>query len=299
MEGQNNNTSIESINSQEINSEKINDKSENTHDEVVYDDVDEDIDDDSNDDQSDGSDSDKETDRINFSSPEAAAERLEKIPSQVLDDFKNINMNSMFHSYILELHKRCNDLRDNEDSYSYKRMWIQGTLTVCNDFYHNILYSKDIILGEDPEAFKAYMKERTEVEILQLFIDVSQRVGFSVRKELKLATSEGSKSTKKEIDALHKRCVESRRRYYSFVRLFKKCTGSWKPTRRNTFFTPASADQARQNRHPFMRDNEFRNRRHFHRQIPSRRSDERGTYTFNSHQDKRRRNSNRGRHTNK
>ena len=170
-----------------------------------------------------------------FSSPEAGATRLGKLPPNVLVVLQLLDEETMFNALITELQNRCQECRTTLPVYDTNRMWIQMVFSYCMNFRREKIFSESGTTQDVPPEVLEYMHTTPIVSILQTFVDLAQQTGFQAQQFLDTLENEAVEkfvSIKDHDDACSNR-NNLQRRYHDYVDLFRHCTGTWKPARKN------------------------------------------------------------------
>lgn len=157
--------------------------------------------------------------------PEASMIRLEKLPNNIREIYRNINIATCFDVFLFTLKKRCENSYDN----IYEEMWTHNTYKLCIRFKNSHL--SDSNEKEDISSeFIEYMSNTPIVAILQTFNDISQINGYNAK--LKLEKIENSKSPSNIIEEARQVYFICKDLYHNFVDLYRYCTGTWNPLKK-------------------------------------------------------------------
>lgn len=170
-----------------------------------------------------------------FTSPEASAERLSKLPADVQNALKMMTEENIFTALVNEIQARCQECRVRCSAYDYERMWVHMVRTYCRSFRSQYFSrsSRTTIVDSLPEVVVEYMKTVPLVDLLQTIVDLSQQRGYCAKQRLdSFVGSDGKLMVKQhEYEEAREKCNYLFRCYYSYVDLFRMCTGTWRPSR--------------------------------------------------------------------
>jgi len=175
-------------------------------------------------------DSDDESTR-KFSSPESGAERLKQLPQKVCDFYHLVPIETAFNAFLKSLRNRCADCKTTHDKFSYEKMWMSMVFSICMDFRRDVFQSKSDDMDQTPVEIRDWMDQTGIIEILQTFIDVAQQNGHEAKNELAKQEENTESKNQRHTDNIKSRCSALQNRYHSFVDLYRRCTGTWKPPR--------------------------------------------------------------------
>ena len=213
---------------------------------------------------------DEEESARKFSSPEAGASRLDKLPPNVLVVLQLLDEDVMFYALIMELQTRCHDCRTTLPIYSTDRMWIHTVFSFCMNFRREKIISESGATQDVSAEVQEYMRTTPIVSILQTLVDLAQQTGYQAKQFLDTLENEASTkfvSTQDHDDA-YNNCNNLQRRYHDYVDLFRHCTGTWKPPRKNVHRSDAPT-RGTQRSTPSRFDNR-QTERNTHKTIPPR-----------------------------
>jgi hypothetical protein len=186
-----------------------------------------------------------------FSSPEACAERLGKLPSNILSALRSLNEEVIFDIFITELKVRCHDCKNRLDKYSPERMWTQIVFSKCMDFKHEHFRNKNNNLDRVSTDFLTFMRNVDIVSILQILVDVAQQNGYHSKQLFDNLSNEHKMNyiNQKDYDDAKNRWLLNQQQYHNYVNLFRHCTGTWKPMKKRSisFQTNYNTNQANYN----------------------------------------------------
>lgn len=171
---------------------------------------------------------------LKFSSPQAGAERLSKLPENVRQALEFVNIETTFKAFMTELQSRCEECNQclnptDAEKQMYKSMWLKCTLIKCQKFFSRNLQS-GATHTRIPTALSEYFKNASVPELLQTFIDVSQQHGYHAKcKHDEMLGSD--KTQRKRLDEANMERIKTKALYKNFVGLYKQCVGQ--DTRRN------------------------------------------------------------------
>jgi hypothetical protein len=168
-----------------------------------------------------------------YFSIKATMNRLSKLPHDVLNAFNTVNIGANFRVFVSEIEKRNYQLIKSQGVYSTLRMWTGNVYFFCYKFYIKH-FQKSSDISEVPINIIEYIRTSPIIDMLQVFIDISQRNRYIARNQLKeLANSNISRTMnyKRELIRSKIRCRTLGNLYYDFVELYKKCTGCRIPKR--------------------------------------------------------------------
>ena len=143
--------------------------------------------------------------------PEATAQRLEKMPNRIREIYRNANISTCFDIFLFTLKKRC----EGEFTNIYENMWTNNTYRLCSRFKNNNL-TEHTDQYSVPEEFVEYMTNTPVLEILQTFNDISQTNGYNAKLKLD-ALQDTDGSTNKEIDQASQYLYKCKDIYHNFV----------------------------------------------------------------------------------
>jgi hypothetical protein len=167
-----------------------------------------------------------------FSSPEAGAERLGKLPPNILSTLRSVNEEIIFDAFIVELKNRCHEHKNKLEKYSPERMWTQIVFSKCMNFRYQHFHSKPNSLENIPNDFLHFLRDSTIVNILQILVDVAQQSGFNAKQLLDgYNTDTTFNVNQKDYNDARERWNTCQRHYYDYVELFRHCTGMWRPNK--------------------------------------------------------------------
>lgn len=197
--------------------------------------------------------------------PEAAYERLQKLPKEVKTCLLGQDIVISFSMFIEEVKRRCDQFRTDESrcqederpSYAIDRMWTNIVYRLCMNFL-NENFDRRIPFKFQDSALVEYLKNCDLMDMLQNMVDVSQYNSNQAKNEL-FELMDGE-SNKRDIQSQQMICDDMKRLYYNFVDLFRHCTGTWNlpiyRPRRN-FVPKLRNNNFRENN---FRDNNFESR---------------------------------------
>lgn len=185
---------------------------------------------------------------MRFTSPEASAERLSKMPETVHTSLQLMSEENIFNAVINEIQARCQKCREKCSVYDFEKMWTHMVKTYCMSFRSQYFTrnSRATILDQIPEAVMQYMKNMTLVELLQMVVDLAQQRGYRAKQRLDSFFDQDKLTvSQQEYDRAKEKCNYFYHCYHNYVDLFRLCTGSWRPQRpmRNRHETYASPNQ--------------------------------------------------------
>ncbi|XWV24675.1 hypothetical protein QJ856_gp1109 [Tupanvirus deep ocean] len=171
-----------------------------------------------------------------FSSPEAGAERLAKLPSNVQTAFQLLNEETTFNAFVTELQNRCRNARTNLPPNSKDRMWLHHALNTCMEFRRTHFQRRSSLMDRVPTEVSAYMASADEVEMLQTLVDVAQQKGYHARQFFDSLSDESNtkRVSQRDYDDALVSCKALEQRYHEYVDMFRRCTASGKPFRMRT-----------------------------------------------------------------
>ncbi len=179
-----------------------------------------------------------------FSSPEASALRLSKLPLNVLSVMRMSNEEIIFDAFISELKFRCNDHKNRLDKYALERMWTQMVFSICMNFRHEHFHGKSHSLENISPDFLQFMRNSNIIDLLQVLVDVAQQSGFQAKDIL--MTFENNKDsgiTQKDYNEAKNRWNSLQQHYHDYVDLFRRCTGTWRPSKNQKSFANSGTNQ--------------------------------------------------------
>ena len=147
----------------------------------------------------------------NLYSPEAGAERLSQLPPGVELGFTYLNEIDIFRAFIEYMKSKCTIVNAEYDIYDVNRMWHNMVLNYCVLFYkqhfNHDMYdtNADYNKRRCPKEISEYFEKTRIVDILQTFVDSNQKKGNDTKDP------------------------QYQQKYYNYVDLLRKCTGTWKP----------------------------------------------------------------------
>ncbi|XWV25914.1 hypothetical protein QJ857_gp1166 [Tupanvirus soda lake] len=183
-----------------------------------------------------------------FSSPEAGAERLAKLPSNVQTALQLMSEETTFGALVAELQNRCRNARANLPPNSKDRMWLHHALNTCMEFRRTHFQRRSNLLDRVPTEVSTYMSSADEVEILQTLVDVSQQKGYHARQFFDTLNDESTtkRVSQRDYDDALASCKALEQRYHEYVDMFRRCTASGKPFRvRTGYRRPSTSYQTR------------------------------------------------------
>lgn len=170
---------------------------------------------------------------MKFSSPEAGMERLSKIPGNVCAAICAVGIDNTFREFLTCAKLRCDNCKSTMEMLSCERMWTNMVYSMCMDFNRDH-FGKN---GSQtvPQELTDYMNSVSMLEMLQVFIDISQQNGFNAQKEYDAMNTEGQNQSpninQRQLDDAQNYCRALKQLYHDFVDLYRHCTGTWKPRR--------------------------------------------------------------------
>ena len=166
-----------------------------------------------------------------FSSPATGIERLSKLPSDVLYGLQILSIETTFNLFIEEIQNRCHEYKNTHDRFSFERMWVQTVFGRCMDFRREHFHTK-VMLNRVPIEITNFMKNNSLIDLLQIFIDLSQQNGYHAKLAFDtLKNNTSRRVTQRELDDAYNGCVASQKLYHDFVDLYRHCIGTWRPSR--------------------------------------------------------------------
>ena len=175
-----------------------------------------------------GDDTDAEAKK--FSSPEAGAERLNKLDPKVRQAMENLPIETSFNAYIEAMKSRCADLRANSSS-SFEMMLTQRACSDAMTFRRTHFNRQPAMLSRIADELTQYLQTAPWVDILQTFIDVVQQGGHEANMHVQSLEAVENTNQRQYDDAKARRTALYDL-YHDLVTLYRHCTGTWKPARR-------------------------------------------------------------------
>lgn len=169
-----------------------------------------------------------------FSSPEAGMERLAKIPQNVYKALCLLPIDASFKECVMCIRERCENCRSTMELHCHERMWTHMVFSMCMNFNRDQFGTRSSNNNSIvPQELMDYMRCTPILDMLQLFIDISQQNGFQAQKSLEMMNQENQSKrfTSREYDDAQALCRALKQLYHNFVDLYRHCTGTWKPRR--------------------------------------------------------------------
>ncbi|AHA45287.1 hypothetical protein HIRU_S381 [Hirudovirus strain Sangsue] len=159
-------------------------------------------------------------------SPEAGADRLSKLSQSMLDEIRKLGYDTIFRKFVDELNSDLQSQNIQKESFEdFESKWHRIVNTICNQFYRKNFGTPYEQRGRSSTRFgqnsspnmsselTTFIQETPVLQIIQVFIDMLQQ--------------DGNYNGKQNVD--EEQIRYSRFMYRSFVTLYHKCNGTWKP----------------------------------------------------------------------
>ena len=171
---------------------------------------------------------------LRFNNPEAGAERLKMIPEHIVKLLKVMPNELSIYAIISELRHRTDQMNktDRTDIFNtYQTVddavaLLHIRLHCCRSFVKSHFFNNTFYVDEDvPVELSNYLHENTFKDIIQLYIDIAQQIGYEARQIVQKLNNEEVDPLSKTYKVAQHGCYNSSNYYYALVDLYKQCFG--------------------------------------------------------------------------